>query len=210
MSTWTVNGMPVTRAEAETAGARAEHAALQSAAEEAQALCEAFDGQLRHASSDLTEREVYVCALLAELRVDDVTIAAASRAASSANAAAAAAAAAADAASVSSLSLTAVAQLAHTNGHGRSAPPPHASTPRPSGGGTLSGIPPPTPSSHLPHNLAHNAPQNNAPQRAGMHLGAAARARRDEATRRDSPAVGGGGGRARAGRGGGGGRARAG
>ena len=68
----------VSFARAQTDAALQEHAGLQAAAEEAHALCEAFDGQLRAASLELTEREVFVCILLAELRADDVAAAAAS------------------------------------------------------------------------------------------------------------------------------------
>ena len=46
--------------------------ALREAAEQAQALCEAFDGQLRAMSNELTERDVNTCVLLAELRSDDL------------------------------------------------------------------------------------------------------------------------------------------
>ena len=68
------------QAQAEALGATREHAQLQVAAQEAQALCEAFDAQLRESSRELSEREVYVCALIAELRADDLKAATASTA----------------------------------------------------------------------------------------------------------------------------------
>ena len=77
----------VRRAEANAEAALAEHAGLRTAAEEAHALCEAFDTQLAQAGAELTEREVYVCILLAELRADDLQLAASATAAKAANAA---------------------------------------------------------------------------------------------------------------------------
>ena len=54
------------------ADALSEASELQAAGEQAHALCEAFDGQMRALSRDLTERDVSVCILLAELRADDM------------------------------------------------------------------------------------------------------------------------------------------
>lgn len=65
----------------QTDAALAEQASLQTAVIEAHALCEAFDGQLRASATQLTEREVFVCVLLAELSAVDLQHAAGATAA---------------------------------------------------------------------------------------------------------------------------------
>ena len=135
-------------ANAKTSEATREHAHLQVAAEEAHALCEAFDAQLRDASRELTEREVYVCMLLAELRADDVAHASAAAMANAKSRA------------------PPLPQHPQHPQHAQHAqqPPPHQ---RPS---CI-----PTPTASAPHH------------KAGSHLGAAARARRDEFTASSRP-----------------------
>lgn len=65
----------------QTDAALHEQASLQTAVLEAHALCEAFDSQLRASATQLTEREVFVCVLLAELSAVDLQNAAGAAAA---------------------------------------------------------------------------------------------------------------------------------